>query len=600
MSDKNNNPNAPLGCSGKEPALSELISSSKKELEKAKHAPASSTDSKASEAAGRPAEPPKKTDKPDIAKKSNITDVTDRSDMPEISFKVSGAAAQKKPAAIPASANTAEPPKKDRNVDEAADKTDKDNKTKSGKPSNGKNDAAEKNKTASSAKAPSEKDDKQKAKKTQNQTTVKHDIKKSATPKDVVSDKTSNRINEQKNVKKDKADNGKGNPTKAAEKKKGKFTAKQIGTVVGLIASLLLVLALIVLLIFNHYFGLLGGKQTDISNSEPMTYSDVDLSRADTIDKVSEDEKLKELLGKGEKISNKDVMNILLIGEDLRDTQSESAGNTDVMMILSINTKDKTITMTSVMRDCYVNFQTDDGYWYSTRINAAYWHGGVKLTKQTIENYLNVKIDRYVLVNFKVFIDIVDTLGGLDMTVTDEEANGYPGADPNGDNTRGMQNPLDEQNKYLGNKKGTDYIKKGGKLHLNGNQALAYARLRHVGNSDYERTERQRKVISQMIKKSRDLSLVDMDRLANKILPQIKTDVSKTETAQLLVDMLDYRNYEIQEFRVPADGTFTDQVISGMDVLQVDFNANAQMFRELVYGSIEVDESGNETDMAIE
>ena len=205
-----------------------------------------------------------------------------------------------------------------------------------------------------------------------------------------------------------------------------------------------------------------------------------------------------------------------------------------------------------------------------------------------------------MLVNFKVFIDIVDTLGGLDLTVTDEEANGYPGADPNGDNTRGMQNPLDEQNKYLGNKKGTDYIKKGGKLHLNGNQALAYARLRHVGNSDYERTERQRKVISQMIKKSRDLSLVDMDRLANKILPQIKTDVSKTETAQLLVDMLDYRNYEIQEFRVPADGTFTDQVISGMDVLQVDFNANAQMFRELVYGSIEVDESGNETDIAIE
>jgi LCP family protein required for cell wall assembly len=270
------------------------------------------------------------------------------------------------------------------------------------------------------------------------------------------------------------------------------------------------------------------------------------------------------------------------------------------MMIISVNTKDKTITMTSIMRDCYVSYQDANGYWYSNRINAAYWTGGISLTQQTIENYLNVKIDRYVLVNFRVFIDIVDTLGGLDLYVSDEEANGYADADPNGTNTRGMQNPLDEQNKYLGNKKGTDYIKKGGNLHLNGNQALAYARLRYIGNSDYERTERQRKVITEMIKKSRDLSIIEMDKLANTILPQIKTDVTKSEAAQLLIDMLDYRNYEIQEFRVPADGTFTDQIIDGKDVLSVDFNTNADMFRELVYGTVELDENGEEEVPTIE
>jgi anionic cell wall polymer biosynthesis LytR-Cps2A-Psr (LCP) family protein len=205
-----------------------------------------------------------------------------------------------------------------------------------------------------------------------------------------------------------------------------------------------------------------------------------------------------------------------------------------------------------------------------------------------------------VLVNFKTFIEIVDTLGGLDITVTDDEANGYEGADPYGDNTRGMQNPLDEQNKYLGNKKGTDYLESGGDLHLNGKQALAYARLRHVGNSDYERTERQRRVITEMIKKSRKMSIVEMDKLATTIFPQIKTDVTKSELAQLLVDMLDYRNYEIQELRVPADGTFRDETISGMDVLVVDFNANAEIFRETVYGSVELDDFGNEIEDEIE
>lgn len=386
----------------------------------------------------------------------------------------------------------------------------------------------------------------------------------------------------------------------SAEAVKKTFTKKQAATIGGLILALLLVLILIIYIIFSYYFDLLDRDKDIINNSEAMTYSDIDLSKPDTLNRQEEDERLKELLADGEKITNKDVMNLLLIGEDLRDTESGDAGNTDVMMIISVNTKDKTITLTSVMRDCYVTFQDANGWWYNGRINSAYWHGGVDLTQQTIENYLNVKIDRYVLVNFKTFIDIVDTIGGLDLTVTNEEANGYPGADPYGDNTRGMQNPLDEQNKYLGNKKGTDYIKKGGDLHLNGNQALAYARLRHVGNSDYDRTRRQRTVITEIIKKTRGLSLTEINDLALKVLPQLKTDITKKETLRLIADLLDYRNYELQEFRVPADGTFTEPTIDGMDVLSVDYETNAQMFREMVYGSVETDAEGNETDMTIE
>ena len=380
-------------------------------------------------------------------------------------------------------------------------------------------------------------------------------------------------------------------PAESGERK-SRFGKKKVKTVIGLVSGLFLLLTLAVVLILDHYLGLFDRNIKKWNNSEAPTYSDVDFSRPDTMDTVTADEKLKELRGKAEMISNKDVMNILLIGEDLRDTATEDAGNTDVMMIISVNKKDRTITETSIMRDCYVYFPD---YGYSNRINAAYWHGGIELTQKTIEDYLGLKIDRYVLVNFKVFIDIVDTLGGLDLTVTDEEANGYPGADPNGDNTRGMQNPLDEQNKYLGNKKGTDYIKKGGDLHLNGNQALAYARLRHVGNSDYDRTARQRKVIKEMIKKSKKLSIIEMDKLANKIFPQIKTDVTEGEMAELLIEMLEHRKYKVQEFRVPMDDTYANQVVNGMDVLDVDFWTNSEMLKKKVYGSLAEEEQAADT-----
>lgn len=588
----------------KEPALSDLISSAKRNIEK--------------NAADKPPEPEEEKTivAPNLSKAMDkMKRKTDNSGMPDIDFG-KRKSAEEKPA------ETAKP-KEQQDIQNSKDKdtqniknaqsnakSENENKDKD-KNTQAEKKPADKPKAEPPAEAPKKKApppakvppvDKPKAEQKPaakpKQEAKKPPAKPPKSDKPEADKAKSKPAPKAEAAKSDKSDNG-GKADKPAAK--GKFTKKQVATVVGLIASLLLVIVLIVVLLFNHYYSLLDTDAVKVSNSKPMTYSDVDLSRADTVDKEAEDEKMrKQLAKKGEKISNSEVMNILLIGEDLRDTENETAGNTDVMMIISVNTKDKTITMTSVMRDCYVNFQDANGWWYSTRINAAYWHGGVELTQKTIEDYMGIQIDRYVLVNFKVFIDIVDTLGGLDLKVTDEEANGYPGADPNGDNTRGMQNPLDEQNKFLGNKKGTDYIKKGGKLHLNGNQALAYARLRHVGNADYERTERQRKVIKQMIKKSRSLSLVEMDKLANKIFPQIKTNVTKTELAQLLIDMLDYRNYKLQEMRVPADNTFTNQVISGMDVLSVDFDANAQLFKELVYGTVEVGDSGEEQKQTIE
>ena len=149
---------------------------------------------------------------------------------------------------------------------------------------------------------------------------------------------------------------------------KKKFSKKQALQVTGLILMLILILGLAVFLVFDHYYHLFKHSADEISNSAPMTYSDVDFSQADTFEKAKEDEKLKELTAKADKITSSEVMNILLIGEDLRDTTEErSVGNTDVMMLISVNKKDNTITLTSLMRDCYVGFEDENGWWFSDR-----------------------------------------------------------------------------------------------------------------------------------------------------------------------------------------------------------------------------------------
>ena len=365
------------------------------------------------------------------------------------------------------------------------------------------------------------------------------------------------------------------------KKKKGWSKKKKTGVALGIIFVVFIIIITVIVGLFFHYTGMLDRtKDTKINSGKAPINSSELTSEADTFDaKEKEDELKAQLQKQSSKISSEDVTNILLIGEDIRDTEEESRGNTDVMMIISINTKNKTITMTSLMRDMYIYMaQFDEG----NRLNSAYWHGGCEYLEQCIEDYFGIQIDRYARVNFYSFIDIVETVGGIDMEVSKAEA-------------EGMKKPMAEQNKYLKNKKGTDYISDDifagksdedkVKLHLNGNQALAFARLRYVGNSDYERTERQRRVISEIITEAKKLNLVQLDKLLNKVLPEINTDLTDGEIANLLLNAFDYMNYDIQQLRIPADGYFTNEVIYSMDVLNPDFAANSAFIQYIVYGS---------------
>lgn len=372
-------------------------------------------------------------------------------------------------------------------------------------------------------------------------------------------------------------------------KKKNSWSKKKkTGVALGIVFIVFVLIIALIVGIFFHYTGMLDRNKDNKLNygKAPVNSSEL-TDDSDTFDAKKKEEELRAQLNKqSSKISSEDVTNILLIGEDIRDTEEESRGNTDVMMIISINTKNKTVTMTSLMRDMYIYMaQFDEG----NRLNSAYWHGGCEYLEQCIEDYFGIEIDRYARVNFYSFIDIVETVGGIDMEVSKEEA-------------EGMKAPMGEQNKYLKNKKGTDYIDmdnfKGKsdtdkvKLHLNGNQALAFARLRYVGNSDYERTERQRRVISEIITEAKKLNLVQLDKLLSTVLPEVNTDLTDGEIANLLLNAFDYMDYDIQQLRIPADGYFTNEVIYGMDVLNPDFTANSAFIQSIVYGSCKnVDEA---------
>lgn len=371
---------------------------------------------------------------------------------------------------------------------------------------------------------------------------------------------------------------------KSSKKKKAMLTLE-------IMALTLLVVAGLGAGVFFYYAHLLNrdGDRKINDSAAPVNEKDI-YDEPDTFNQKDEDQKLiAELQKSAKRISNENVMNILLIGEDIRDTEAEERANTDVMMIISINRENHTITLTSLMRDMYVYMEKFD---VSGKLNSAYWHDGSDYLAEVIEDYFRIDIDRYVKVNFRQFIDIVETVGGLDVDVSYNEA-------------YAMMEPLNEQNKYLGYDWGTDYVdleqygmnpweyaygdenEPTAHLHLNGNQALAYARIRYGCGDDYARTQRQREVITLIIDKSKSLSLTKLDGLIKQIFPEVETDIDDGEIASLLLNTSEYLTYDIQQLRIPVEGYYTDDFIWSQQVLRPDYQANAAIMRNMIYGSQE-------------
>ncbi len=264
------------------------------------------------------------------------------------------------------------------------------------------------------------------------------------------------------------------------------------------------------------------------------------------------------------------VVNILLIGNDSRENGED--GRSDAMILLSISSRTKTIYMTSLLRDIYVDIPGHDG----NRLNAAYAFGGAELLMETIEHNFGIPVNRYMLVNFQAFANLVDAVGGIELELTRDEieyVNGY----------------LVEYNMLTGREQGTDNMDLSvadngpAVVHLNGPQALAYSRNRYLG-TDFGRTERQRKVLTAVIGKLPGAVLTNAGGLIDGLMPNLTTNLTKNECFRLSLMAGKLLTYDIVSDNIPQPDTYRDVTIREMQVLEVDFETNIKYLREKIYG----------------
>lgn len=263
-----------------------------------------------------------------------------------------------------------------------------------------------------------------------------------------------------------------------------------------------------------------------------------------------------------------DVTNILLLGVDSR--VERGSGRTDVMMIVSINKKRETLSIMSFMRDTAVMIP---GRSKINRLNAAHVYGGTALTIKTIEENFKVPIDNYVKLDFLSFIEVVDILGGLELDVkSDRERriiNSY---------VREINQKILKIDKYDGVLE--EY---GDNLLLTGKQTLGYVRNRKTGEGDFSRTARQREVAEKLLGKLKDCSASQLIEIANTVLPSVTTDMSRAQIFGHILSAGEYLNYDLRQYRVPADGTWSYANIRQMAVLKIDLQKNIEYIQEALY-----------------
>lgn len=348
--------------------------------------------------------------------------------------------------------------------------------------------------------------------------------------------------------------------------------------------SILFVLLSALCIIFSHYYEQLNYKTEDeisnnASNEEIVKILEEEKDDSAINSNEKEIEDLKEnVINNINKVSNEllenekekikankpNVTNILLIGTDGRN-KNKSFSRSDSMMVLSINDDTKKIVLTSVLRDIYVEIPEHGG----NRLNTSYAFGGVKLLKETLKNNLNINIDRYAMVNFYDFIEIIDKVGGVEINITEEEM-------------KYINIFLNEINILEGNELEKDYLNTYGNILLNGHQALAYSRIRFIG-TDFGRTERQRKVLETLFNNIKNSDISKLNELYFKIAPNVTTDIEENEILELLVNMINFKDYKFEKHCIPFEDSYDFYTIDKMSVIGINFDSNIKKFHEIIY-----------------
>lgn len=254
--------------------------------------------------------------------------------------------------------------------------------------------------------------------------------------------------------------------------------------------------------------------------------------------------------------------NLLLIGVDRRDTSW--SGNSDVMMLITVNHDKKTIYMTSFLRDLYANIPGVG----VRKLNASCAYGGAELCVETIRSNYGVEIDNYAMVDFNAMIDIVDALGGVELELTDDE--------------------VDVANSYIrsmceanGEAYENHMILSSGMQLLDGYQAVGFARNRYSGNTyDFGRTERQRKVLVAIFEKAKDGGLGSLSKAAEKVLPYVTHDIDEGSVLKLITQIPGWLNYDVVQQHIPYDNMYHSE---NEILIPDDMEVTITKLRETIY-----------------
>ncbi|MDO5292460.1 MAG: LCP family protein [bacterium] len=326
---------------------------------------------------------------------------------------------------------------------------------------------------------------------------------------------------------------------------------------------LLLAIAVSIVLYTKHLLGFINYKDYDQHNNVVVQDEEFDTDDSGTYgnwDKLDPGDVEWNNTGEIKKVEG--VTNLLFIAEEKEDW--EIRGRSDVIIIVTVNTNDKTLKLTSIMRDTYVQIP---GY-QDNRINSAYRTGDIPLLEKTLKMNFNIAVDGYIKVDFDSFAKIIDRLGGVELTLTAEEA----------DWLNESNHVLDKASRNL----------TAGTHRLNGAQALGYSRIRKIKTvdgitNDFGRVWRQKLLLTKLFNDYKDQSLTKIVSIAPDILSLITSDLPESKLISLAMTAIDLNVNQIETLCVPVNGSYESKLIRKMAVLVPDLEENIAAINSFIY-----------------
>lgn len=262
-------------------------------------------------------------------------------------------------------------------------------------------------------------------------------------------------------------------------------------------------------------------------------------------------------INKAQVYEEKYIKNIALFGID---APKGKVGRSDAIMILTLDEEHKIMKLTSIMRDAYVDIpgHGDD------KITHAYAFGGPELAMKTLNENFKINVEDFMAVNFTSLPEIIDKLGGVKINITEEEIPHIPG------------------------------ITSPGEQILNGEESLAYSRIRYATGGDYKRTERQRVVLESVFEKLKSTPTKEYTSLIDGFLPYIETNMSSMDMIKLATDAAPLVKGNLETARFPLDGYCDGKTINGIWHLVYDRQATLNQIQEYIYDNKNLDSFKNQ------